>query len=413
MIDGLKLRITGRARRRLRRNERIEWRPNGTFQDGRPRFRGTWQGFIFVGDDRECWEFRGSFHKYHEGGKNVSDFTLSHFVRTVIEVCDRLRLHPSAVIVCNIEIGVNVCPPMPTREVLVRIIMHKGARPTRMKGAAPGHGITIEHTAFLHKLYDKADQNDMKGELLRAEVAFHKMAAVKAAIWPNKTDRRTVTLADLLDPAVWQALKTLALRRFNELLIMEPDMNTNGLSEKDRDLLSNAMRPDYWEGLKRSTRCDQRRRLDRIITERGTSHLKAALRQLITDKFTAAIDMNARTICPRVQPVAMMSTDTPDRTSCPLVIKGHNVRAEVPDQNDGVGERRCLVCGRDITHQDRRSRVCSERLYGKDGKRCRNALSNRTLSLQRMDVRSAPLFDQRPFIRPPGRPQQGNTSPRP
>ncbi|QQR87547.1 MAG: hypothetical protein IPJ76_04785 [Flavobacteriales bacterium] len=281
-----------------------------------------------------------------------------------------------------------------------------------MKGAKPGHGITIEHTACRYKWYDKADQNDMEGELLRAENADHKMAAVKAAIWPNPKDRRTVTLADLLDPAVWQALQTLALRRFDELLILEPDLNTDGLSEKDLALLSNAMRPEYWKGLKRSTRCDQRRRLDRIIMERGRSHLKAELRQLITDKFTAAIDMDARTNCPRVQPVAMVPTDTPDRTYCSLVIKEHNVRSEVSEQNDVVEVRRCPECDRDITHQDPRSEVCSERLYGKEGKRCRNARSNRKLSLRRMDARSLPLFDQRPFIRPPGGPQHGNTSAR-
>ena len=65
--------------------------------DGRPKFRGTWAGFTFVGNDRECWEFRGSFHKYHEGGKNVGNFTLSQFGRTVNEVCERLRLHPGSV----------------------------------------------------------------------------------------------------------------------------------------------------------------------------------------------------------------------------------------------------------------------------------------------------------------------------
>lgn len=399
MLDGLKLRIQGRTRERLRENEVIQWRPNGTSKDGRPKFRGTWEGFTFAGNDRACWEFRGSFHKYHEGGTNYGDFTHSQFVCTVNEVCDRLRLHPASVIVCNVETGVNVFPSIPTREVLARIIMHKGARPAQMKDAAPGHGITIDHTAFKFKIYDKAAQNDIDPEELRFEVADHKMAAVKAAIWPNPKDRQTVTLADLLDPAVWFALHTLALRRFDELLILEPEVNIEGLSKKDCDLLNNAMRPDYWEGLKRSTRCDQRRKLDRIIMERGTSHLKANLRQLIVDKFTAAIERDARTFCPRVEKAELVPASPTNRTSCLLVIKGQNVRCDL----SGEKVRKCPVCGRDITHQDVRSRVCSERLYGKEGKRCRNALSNprnnHLRSITRQE-RYPLLFDQSPFIRP-------------
>ena len=408
MIDGLKLGIHGRTRERLRGNELIQWRPNGTTKDERPKCRGTWQGFTFAGGERECWEFRGSFHKYHEGGANCGDFTFSRFEHAMNEVCDLLRLHPADVTVHNVETGVNLCPSLSTRKVLERIIMHKGARPTQMKEAAPGHGITIDHTTFIFKIYDKAEQNDMDSELLRFEVADSKMAAIQAAIWPNPKDRRTVTLADLLDPRVWRALQILALRRFDELLILEPDINTDGLSKKDRDLLSNATRPDYWQGLKRSTRSDQRRRLERINAERGTSNLKAELRQQIVDKFTAAIDVDARTFCPRVEPVDTAPAEVANRTTCPLVLKGQNVREE------GTGEevRRCPVCGRDITHQDARSQTCSERLYGKEGKRCRNALSNRFLSLRRMDVRSAPLFDQRPFIRPLGPLQEPNASAR-
>ena len=79
--------------------------------------------------------------------------------------------------------------------------------------------------------------------------------------------------------------------------------------------------------------------------------------------------------------------------------------AEVP----AAEVRRCPVCGRDISHQHPRSKVCSERIYGKAGKRCRNTLSNRTLTLQRMAARGGLLFDQRPFVQPPGRTPPGIT----
>jgi hypothetical protein len=213
-----------------------------------------------------------------------------------------------------------------------------------------------------------------------------------------------VTLSDLLEPAIWIALQGYLLARFDELLIVEPDVHAEGLRPLERELLARASDPNYWVGLTKGQRSEKRATLTRIYTRSASPNLKATLRALIASKLHELNNVpeqfaedGPRTFAPTGNDLPGTPSAGPERTFALHVIKGAKVRFE------GSGEevRRCPVCGRDITQQDARSRVCSERLYGKAGKRCRNTLSNRTLSLQRMAVRSAPLFDERPYIVPP------------
>jgi len=399
MFDGVKVPITGRAQQRLRGHHLLTWKPNGVDRTGREKFVARWGAFTFKGDATRCTSMRGSFHKEHHGGENWQDFTREQFAEVVESVCLTLCLHPSALRLSNVEVGVNLIPPRPTSDVLRSIVLHRTQRPAAMR---QGVGIEICHTAYRFKIYDKARQYGRPGELLRFEVAVRKMRTL---------ERYGVrTLADLLEPKVWTAMRGYLLDRFDELLIVEPDILTAGLKPAERELLNRANDPGYWINLQRRQRSEKRRILAAIYSRLAPDGLKATLRALIASKseelnigpFTST---DARTFTPTGEGITSTHPEGQNRTFSPLALRGANVRGE------GSGEevRRCPVCGRDITHQDPRSRVCSERLYGKDGKRCRNALSNRTLSLRRMDVRSVLLFDQRPFIRPP---QRGNISPR-
>lgn len=400
MFDGLKLPITGRAQQRLRGHHLLTWKTNGVDRTGREKFVARLGAFTFKGDATRCTSMRGSFHKEHHGGENWQDFTREQFAEVVASVCLALGLHPSALRLSNVEVGVNIVPPRPTSDVLRCIVLHRTQRPEPMR---QGVGIEIRHTAYRFKIYDKARQYGRPGELLRFEVAVRKMRTL---------ERYGVrTLADLLDPKVWTAMRGYLLDRFDELLIVEPDILTDGLKPAEVELLNRANDPGYWINLQRRQRSEKRRTLAAIYCQHAPDGLKATLRGSIASKSEELnsgpiVTTGTRTFTPTGEGITSAHPEGRNRTFSPLALRGANVRGEVVE----VEVRRCPVCGRDITHQDPRSRVCSERLYGKEGKRCRNALSNRSLSLRRMDVRSVPLFDQQPFIQPP---QRGNTSPRP
>lgn len=417
MYDGVKLRIQGRDQQRLRSHYLLSWKPNGVDRLGRTRYVARWGAFTFKGDATRCTLMKGSFHIHYHGGENWADFTREQFAEVVASVCIALGLHSSTLRLANLEVGVNVIPPIPTPNVLECIVLHRTQRPTPFR---KGIGVEVLHAAYRFKIYDKARHRNRPGELLRFEVAVRKMRTLAGC--------RVVTLSDLMEPAVWSALRGYLLARFDELLIVEPEVHAEGLRPADRELLARASDPNYWVGLTKGQRSAKRKRLTHLYARRTADGFKATLRRAIVSKLSEVTDhptldlyIDGVPVSPEDGPLtfaptgkanglpeeALSSTPPLGRivTFTPHVIKGAKVTGEV----SGVDVRRCLVCDRDITCQDPRSRVCSERLYGKDGKRCRNTLSNRTLTLRRMDVRSAPLFDQLPFMRSP---QQGNTSAR-
>lgn len=421
MIDGTKLRLPDGTQQRVRAHHLLagRWRSRGQGKAGHERFTATWQGWTFTGDATRCWEIRGSFHKVHHLGTNWQDYTFTQFLDTVAALCDAFGLHPSGLNIAGLEVGVNIVPSMPTRDVLRSIVLHRTTAPTAMH---KGHGIEITHAAFKFKVYDKAHQHELPGELLRFEVKATRMRPL------HPLGVRSV--ADLLDPATWHRLGAFLLAKFDELLIVEPHMPTDALRPAQRELVATASDPAYWQAMDGRTRWKRRRALDALHQQHVPHGLKASLRTAIGAKLsdllngdichnwtTAAPEVPRATNATRGQRTADHPGQGEKATNATLAIRVAKVPfvgsvsgalvdpAEVPPAE----VRRCPVCGRDISHQHPTSRVCSERLYGKEGKRCRNTLSNRTLTLRRMAARGGLLFDQRPFVQPPGRNPTGNT----
>ena len=402
MHDGLKIRIRGRDQQRLRTHHLLKWTAKGPGRDGCPRYVARWGAFTFHGDAHRCTRMVGSFHKQHHGGANWQDFTFTQFVEVVTSVCIAFGLHPVNLALSNVEVGANIIPPIPTAKVLRSIVLHKTAAPIPMR---KGHGIEIHHAAYRFKIYDKALQYDRPGELLRFEIAVRKM---------RQLERYGVrTLSDLMEPSTWTALQGYLLARFDELLIVEPGIQRPGLRPLQVELLANAGNASYWEGLDKRRRSEKRKALNDIYTRHAPDGLKATLRRLIaakleelndgptpdlcTDGVTTTATTEPRTFAPTGAPPFVGPKKGPIRTFAPYTLRGAKVR--VPDAvEEGTEARRCLSCGRDISEQDPRSRVCSERIHGKDGKACRNKLSNRSLTLRRMAVRGPMLFDEQPFV---------------
>lgn len=409
-VDGAKIGLPEGARERVRTHPLLagSWRFRGVGKGGHERYTATWGAWTFIGDATRCWHIRGSFHKAHNGGTNWQDYTYAQFAQTAAALCDAFGLHPAGLRLINLEVGVNVVPPIPTAEVLRSIVQHKSKAPVPMH---EGQGLEIAHAAFKYKVYDKGFQHHLPGELLRVEV--------KATRARTLVPLGVRTVADLLDPGTWPRLSAFLLAKFDELLIVEPSMPMDGLRPAQRELLAKASDPTYWKDMATSTRSRRLKTLDTLYRQHVPHMMKDALRAAIVTKLS---DLTERDICHKGTTMRRSApsgtnatrgcrTPAPPRqgengTNTKLAIRVANVPLSVPVASaipapaevpsDGV--RSCLACGRDITHQDARSRTCSERLYGKAGKRCRNALSNRTLSLSRMDARSIPLFDQRPFL---------------
>lgn len=406
MFDGTKLRIQGRDQQRLRSHDRLNF---SVEPDGKHRAR--WGAFTFTGDALRCWEVQGSFHYFHHG-TNWPDFTRSQFAEAVASMCIAFGLHPANLRLANLEIGVNVRPPVPSVEVLQSIVLHRTQRPTGMGGVAVG--IEIRHNAYRFKVYDKAHQFNLPHELLRFEIAVRKMRTLEPF--------GVRTLADLLEPATWQAMHGYLLARFDELFIVEPHVPLHELRPAQRDLLARAKDPRYLLGFSRQRRGEKLKALRVIFDRHASPNLKSTLRTLIDAKASEGSELDAgftahdtpdvhttgsvelpRTFTPPVE-------DGVGRTITPFMVKGAIVMgtpyAEVPPAE----VRRCRACGRDISHQAPGSLSCSERRIGRDGKSCRNRSSNFTRTLNVLEQRGPFLFDHAPFLRTPLGPPRRRTN---
>lgn len=413
MIDGLKIPIRGRDQQRLRSHPLLRWVPNGVDRVGRERFIARFGAFTFKGDGVRCTSMRGSFHKHYHEGENWQDFTRSQFIEVVERVCIDLGLHPANLALANLEVGVNIVPPMPAAEVLGAIVLHRTQPPLPMR---EGIGIEILHTAYRFKIYDKARQYQRPGELLRVEVAARKMRTLAG--------HSVRTLADLLEPGTWEALSGYLVARFAELLIVEPYAPPEGLRPAEVRRWQHATDAAHWAGMDKRRRSEGRKTLQAIYDHHVPVQLKATLHASITaklvelndhatpDQFTDGVRVTTTNGPRTFSPVEVIPDEhVPEganRTFALHVIKGEMVRVGVPEE-ESAEVLRCRACGAIITHQDARSKYCSERRTGRYGKSCRNRGSNFTRTLRALQQRGPVLFDQQPFLRVTlGPPQRRN-----
>jgi hypothetical protein len=272
-----------------------------------------------------------------------------------------------------------------------------------MGGAAVG--IEIRHNAYRFKIYDKAHQFQLPYEMLRFEIAVRKMRTLEQF--------GLRTLADLLEPATWTAMHGYLLARFDELFIVEPNVNVEQLRPAQCNLLTRAKDPRYLLGLSRQRRAEKLTALRRIFDKYAEPNLKATLRALIDAKAAAVSERDATdqehlnpdnlTTGAEALPVtfAPKGRKSRPRTITPFMVKGATVTGSNGDEQTGAAVRRCRTCGRDIGHQVPGSRSCSEQRNGRDGKSCRNRASNFTRTLRVIEQRGPFLFDHLPYMRTP------------
>jgi len=114
-------------------------------------------------------------------------------------------------------------------------------------------------------------------DLLRVEIAIRKMRELKGC--------GVRTLADLMEPSTWIALRGYLLARFDELLIVEPEVHPAGLRSAEVVLLGNAGDVSYWFRLDKRRRWEKRKMLSGIYMRHAPNGLTAKLVMLITSKL--------------------------------------------------------------------------------------------------------------------------------
>lgn len=361
----------------------------------------------------------GSWHKQAQEGANHGAFTLPQFRETVAGLCTPFGLDPSRMDLQVLEAGVNITLPFKVKDVLGRLVCHREGVPFTPMRSKRGRSLGLElvRGEYTLKFYDKGGQYGLPLSLLRVEVKFTKSRRFHPL--------GIRTLADLFHADRWQALADALLALFDEIIIEEPHVNMDALTLPEQRLAQSAGDHRYWANLGDKERHRARQRYQRIVQEHAPHSLKVQLRAAII-AACAALRESQPSTNGEVLTMSPVRENGEVFTACAMPENGEVLTAhlsvvnttpfpnEVEENHPSVmGEnlpightapppRYCPWCGRDITHQRARSNVCSEWRYGREGKRCRNALSNRTRDLTRIEKRGPRLFDHIEFLRPLG-----------
>lgn len=279
MYDWMKLKVGPiELREHLRRHPKLEWKPaDKANQARRATEEAQWGEFTFLFNPyASVYQILGSFHKQVHGGENWEDFTYPQFAKAVKSLERDLGLSSKDLHLLRLEIGVNLKPLLPTADMVPCFIGHRTSLAKPMRH--PAIGVHIKHHQFYFKIYDKAAQYGLPDECMRVEVHVKRMALLKPY--------GVRSLDDLMDRKRWRALGGYLLKRCDEVLFIEPEVEIDGLRPAQVEMLARVKRKSYWMEVRTpQRRAEVKAALKRIYARCAQPQHKAELKARMETKL--------------------------------------------------------------------------------------------------------------------------------
>ena len=399
MVDFVKLKVLYPNIEGIRNLTFLEWEQLTKERTGEVKeYRAKFKGLTIVIINNQYLYISGSLHKYWNCIKtgieqNYNDFPFLSLVCSIMDICDRFNLNPKNCKIENIEIGVNIIPPIPVNEFLRSVINHKG-KPFTQEHDENKYFRECKHNRYIIKIYNKGLQFKRKENILRFEVRFIKLEDLKTY--------NISTLSDLLHRNKITGLVEVLGDKFNDLLIYDYTIQETGLNTSERLILSQGQIPTYWETLNKTNTENyfkKRQRFRDLVKRYGQQNLQETIRNLIIQKWDDLLQTDPETLQELTDPAKI------DFTVINHLDKGLNPVMFLPVEDTPTGDtlkRVCLSCGRDISKQKPGSKFCSAKYVGyKLAHKCRNDDSNPRNRKKRMiekEVQSLTLFSTIPFF---------------
>lgn len=329
-----------------------------------------------------------SFHKYYnKRNQNYNDFDINNFLEVLNDLSNKFSINPFLATIHNIEFGVNVSLPFKTEIFLNSIISFKGNEYKKETYKNKGYLLRFEFEHYELKIYDKGLQNELNENILRFEIKVRKMDYLKSkGISVNN-------YSDLLNENTIQKLTERLLMAFDELLTYDNSINIKTVkSQREREILLKGNNPKYWNEIKNpNTLKSKRKRFKDLILKHGSFDMQKTVFELINEKLKLITKIDTATN----QKINSYLAKFKDKTTPEMTDFFTANQKPNYTQNDSssIGsetvqlQRYCLTCGNNITNQKKGSLFCSELLYGKKAKKCRNQKSNPVNNYKRKELR--------------------------
>jgi len=327
-------------------------------------------------------EVRGSLHKFwnkikgiddqRNKGVNWNDFTFADLCECIRYLSEKLNLNPQEARLENVEFGVNVSPPFNPTTFYRNVIAFKDESPGKLGKVYP-LGIDFYKQQYGFKIYDKGKQYGREN-ILRIEVKATRMEFLK--------ETKILYLSDLTDIEKLRSLSVLLSETFEELVI-DDKINTKQLNRNERRIYELCKNSKMWEEFTAKQRCIYKKKFSEIVERYGQHQWRPLTAQLIKEKCNELLKSgNELTNLIEINKECSNSSNS----------------VLLPSLTD---KRYCLTCGRDITTQKTGSKFCSEKMYGREAKKCRNIDSNPRnhfrYKIERIEQKGT-LFNVRPFF---------------
>lgn len=239
MFDGIKILNALGDIEALNENTCLDWINHSRNSTGELEGRTAHYNNLLFSIKGKNLRILGSLHKYFNNGEhNANDFNTLQVAETIHDLQRRFRISPNSLL-NNLEFGVNVRTTFAPKKFLKRLICYKGV-PFEKTIDNGTNFYQCKHDKFILKIYDKGTQYSLNSHLLRFEIKVLGMQ-----FFASK-DITIKTLHDLTNTANYEHLGSLLLEYFNQILLDEPTITPEGLSEAQKHLLDIGRNPKTW-----------------------------------------------------------------------------------------------------------------------------------------------------------------------
>jgi hypothetical protein len=330
----------------------------------------------------------GSIHKFLKD-ENYTDFSFANLQRAIKELSQVFNFIPSEACVHRLEFGVNVHTHFNPFDFCNHVIAFNGNSFHPFKthsGLKIGFEASTQRYSI--KVYDKGKQLTKHRNILRFEISVDKMAFL------TKAGVNVVYLTDLLNIDTLNKLGTILNERFAELIISDT-VNTSALTAKENELYLLCSNPKQWGKFTPKQRFVKRKQFAELIERYGVNKWQKTASLLIAEKWDKLLfqttetgneltDLSEDETLQNGNELTDLLEDINTETGNELTDHQNLQKEQSNRLSNGLhrsltqltGGKFCKTCGRDISNQSDRSVFCSESIYGKEAKKCRNIDSN-------------------------------------
>ncbi|RKD96753.1 hypothetical protein [Marinifilum flexuosum] len=381
MIDGINIELIGFDCRIWEKNSRLKFSVLKDCESDEPMGskRAHYEGLTFIIEPKGTARVKGSIHRYYnQGTHNADRFTFENFA-IAVDMLTEFGIKADEAILRSFELGVNLdtsLSKIDNKSYLESIVFCKGVKRSDMEiHEKLGYGYVYKTTNAKYKWYDKSIQSEIKDkQLLRVETKFTRMRSVE--------NYSINTLADLLNESKLDKLIVdKFLKPIEETIFFEWRQipSTRKIPKKYKSKFKDLRNPDWWIKDERSRKERHRNKLllEKLIKLYAKRDIKNILKGLISLELQAITRRKKGDEYTAFEKLKKWCSENH------AVKKGTNAQRIVgcDDQRESI-RRYCIICGKDITHQNKNSKYCN------DNRKCRDKAYNIKVSEKRKANRS-------------------------